>query len=116
MAIPERARALPKFSVLGLGEPFIANLCGKWLGLRLNGCFAAIAVGHGPESFRGLSPSVVTLTQSSPFLSPFEHPQTLPRVNPVGHGVTPHKSGPACVHVLGQIGWRHRPNELLGPT
>jgi hypothetical protein len=43
MAIPERARALPKFSVLGLGEPFIANLCGKWLGLRLNGCCAALA-------------------------------------------------------------------------
>jgi hypothetical protein len=42
MAIPDRARAQPKFSVLVLGEPFIANLCGKWLGLRLNGCCAAL--------------------------------------------------------------------------
>lgn len=43
MAVPERAWALQKFSAFGLSEPFIANLCGKWLGLRLNGCFAALA-------------------------------------------------------------------------
>jgi hypothetical protein len=43
MAVPERARAQAKFSVLGLGKPFIANLCGKWLGLRLNACVAALA-------------------------------------------------------------------------
>lgn len=44
MAVPERAWALPKFSVFGLSEPFIANLCGKWLGLRLNDCSAAVEV------------------------------------------------------------------------
>jgi hypothetical protein len=44
MAIPERARAQPNFWALVLGEPFIANFCGKWLGLRLNGCVAAGAV------------------------------------------------------------------------
>jgi hypothetical protein len=43
MAVPERTRAQPKFWALVLGEPFIANFCGKWLGLRLNGCVAAIA-------------------------------------------------------------------------
>ena len=43
MAVPERARAQPKFSVLGLGEPFIANICGKWLRPKLNDCFAALA-------------------------------------------------------------------------
>jgi hypothetical protein len=44
MAIPERARAKPNFWALGLGKPFIAYRCGKWLGLRLNGCVAAVAV------------------------------------------------------------------------
>jgi hypothetical protein len=44
MAVPEHAWAQPKFWALSLGEPFIADLCGKWLGLRLNGCFAAEAV------------------------------------------------------------------------
>jgi hypothetical protein len=44
MAIPERARALPKFQAFGLGEQSIANLCGKWLVLRLNGCVAAVGV------------------------------------------------------------------------
>jgi hypothetical protein len=43
MAIPDRARAQPKFCDLGLGEPFIANICGKWLGLGQNGCVAAIS-------------------------------------------------------------------------
>jgi hypothetical protein len=43
MAAPKRARAQPKFWALDLGEPFFAYRCGKWLGLRLNGCFAALA-------------------------------------------------------------------------
>jgi hypothetical protein len=43
MAVPDRARAQPKFWALGLGEPFFAYRCGKWLGLRLTGCFAAEA-------------------------------------------------------------------------
>jgi len=33
MATPERAWAQLKFCALGLGEPFIANLCGNWLRL-----------------------------------------------------------------------------------
>jgi hypothetical protein len=44
MAVPERSRAQPKFWALGLGEPFIAGLCGKGIWLRLNGCVAAKTV------------------------------------------------------------------------
>lgn len=55
MAVPEHAWAQPKFWALSLGEPFIADLCGKWLGLRLNGCFAAIAAGRVPTSLLGFN-------------------------------------------------------------
>jgi hypothetical protein len=44
MAILERTRAQPKFQAFGLGEPSIANFCGKRFGQRLNGCFAAKTV------------------------------------------------------------------------
>jgi hypothetical protein len=59
MAVPERAWAQPKFWALGLGEPFIADLCGKWLGLRLNDCVAAVAVIDGCKLNCSYRPDVV---------------------------------------------------------
>jgi hypothetical protein len=59
MAVPERSRAQPKFWALGLGEPFIAGLCGKGIWLRLNGCVAAVAAGRVPQTLLDFQPKAI---------------------------------------------------------